>query len=195
MGIRLSSDRRTMQGDAAEPPIGLVAEQRMSDYADLEASIPALRRYAWSLTRNGADADDLVQDCLERALDRLATRNAEGAMRPWLFTIMHNLFASRWRRFKFRSSIVTEDASADAPIPASQQDSAELNAALRGLSQLPEEQQQVMLLVAVEGFEYGEVAGILGIPIGTVMSRLSRARDKLRDLMEGRQRPVLRSVK
>ncbi len=116
-------------------------------------------------------------------------------MRPWLFSIMHNLCVSRWLRLRFRSSIVVSDPEADASVPASQQATSELRAALDGLDQLPEEQRQVLLLVAVEGFEYADAAKILNIPVGTVMSRLSRARDKLRETMEGRQRPALRRVK
>jgi RNA polymerase sigma-70 factor (ECF subfamily) len=161
----------------------------------LEENIPALRRYAWALLRNQSDADDLVQDCLVRALDRIDERTSANEMRPWLFSIMHNLCVSRWRRLRFRSSIVVSDTQADVSVPASQQATSELREALDLLDQLPDEQRQVLLLVAVEGLEYADVAKILKIPVGTVMSRLSRARDKLRDTMEGRQRPALRRVK
>jgi RNA polymerase sigma-70 factor (ECF subfamily) len=167
----------------------------VSGLTKLEENIPALRRYAWTLLRNQSDADDLVQDCLVRALDHMDQRTSENDMRPWLFSIMHNLCVSRWRRLRFRSSIVVSDTEADVSVPASQETAAELHAALNGLDQLPEEQRQVLLLVAVEGLEYADVAKILKIPVGTVMSRLSRARDKLRDTMEGRQRPTLRRVK
>ncbi len=167
----------------------------MSALTKLEENIPALRRYAFALLRNQSDADDLVQDCLVRALDHMDERTGEGEMRPWLFSIMHNLCVSRWRRLQFRSSIVVSDAEADVSVPASQQATAELHAALDGLDQLPEEQREVLLLIAVEGLEYADAAKILKIPVGTVMSRLSRARDKLRDTMEGRQRPALRRVK
>jgi len=166
----------------------------MSDLARLEESIPALRRYAWALLRHGSDADDLVQDTLVRALDRLDSRRG-GEMRPWLFAIMHNLQASRWRNLKRRAAVAVDDADADLAIPAPQNGRAEMADVLRGLDELPEEQRRVLLLVAVEGFEYAEVAEVLSVPIGTVMSRLSRARDKLRDYMEGRERPVLRRVK
>jgi RNA polymerase sigma-70 factor (ECF subfamily) len=167
----------------------------MSGLTKLEENIPALRRYAWSLLRNQSDADDLVQDCLVKALDHMDEQTSDSSMRPWLFSIMHNLCVSRWRRLRFRSSIVVSDTEADASVPASQQVNAELHAALNSLDQLPEEQRQVLLLVAVEGLEYADVAKILKIPVGTVMSRLSRARDKLRDTLEGRQRPALRRVK
>lgn len=167
----------------------------MSVLSKLEENVPSLRRYAWTLLRNSSDADDLVQDCLLRALDRIGTLRTEGELRPWLFAIMHNLYVSRWRRMKTRAHITADAAEADLAVPAAQPASAEMRDALRGLAQLPEDQRQVILLVAVEGFQYGEVANMLGVPIGTVMSRLSRARDRLRDFVEGRERPVLRRVK
>ncbi len=176
----------------------------MPSLSKIEDNIPALRRYAWSLLRNQAEADDLVQDSLVQALDHIDTKAGDGEIRAWLFSIMHNQFVSRWRRMRFRSSVVVEDDEADVPVAASQQASAELQEALQLLDHLPSEQKQVLLLVAVEGLEYAEVAKVLKIPIGTVMSRLSRARDKLRDAMEGAemsavpkqsQKPVLRRVK
>jgi len=167
----------------------------MSMLSKLEENIPSLRRYAWSLMRQSSDADDLVQDCLVRALDRIETVRAEGDLRPWLFAIMHNLYVSRWRRMKHRPEVAASDVEAELAMPPSQPASTEMRLALRGLAQLPEDQRRVILLVAVEGFQYDEVARMLGIPIGTVMSRLSRARDKLRELVEGRERPQLRRVK
>jgi RNA polymerase sigma-70 factor, ECF subfamily len=167
----------------------------MSNLSELEANIPALRRYAWALLRNWSDADDLVQDCLVRALGRIDARISPDHMRPWLFTIMHNLYVSRWRRMKVRNEVMVEDAEADVATPAAQPAHTEMREALRGLAMLPDEQRQVLLLTTVERLEYSEVADILGIPVGTVMSRLSRARDRLRDFMEGRERPMLRRVK
>jgi RNA polymerase sigma-70 factor (ECF subfamily) len=168
----------------------------MAGLTKLEVQIPALRRYALALTRDRSEADDLVQDCLVRALDNIDDRVGEGDIRPWLFTIMHNLCVSRWRRLKRRAAFMVDAPGADAVTPASQLAGSEMQAVLRGLATLPEEQRQVILLVGVEGFEYAEAATILGIPIGTVMSRLSRGRDRLADFMEGRQqRPLLRRVK
>lgn len=161
----------------------------------LEETIPSLRRYAWTLVRQSSDADDLVQDCLVRALDRIETVRSEADLRPWLFAIMHNLHVSRWRRLRHRPEVAAEDAEAELAVPPSQPAHTEVRLALRGLAQLPEDQRQVIVLVAVEGLQYGEVARTLGIPIGTVMSRLSRARDRLRELVEGRERPLLRRVK
>jgi RNA polymerase sigma-70 factor, ECF subfamily len=167
----------------------------MPALARLEENIPALRRYAWTLLRNSSDADDLVQDCLLRAIDRIGTLRNERELKPWLFTIMHNLYVSRWRRMKRRAQVTPDDAEAEFAVPPSQPASAEMQDVLRGLDTLPEEHRQVILLVAVEGFQYSEVASLLGVPIGTVMSRLSRARDRLRDFAEGRERPALRRVK
>ena len=161
----------------------------------LEDAIPALRRYAWALLRDRNAADDLVQDTLLRALDRISTLDPAGDLRAWLFTIMHNLNANHWRRARVRADIAIEKADADAAVPATQQASMEVHDVLRGLDQLPEEQRQILLLVAVEGMSYGDAAQILGLPIGTVMSRLSRARDRLGAFMNGQERPALRRVK
>jgi RNA polymerase sigma-70 factor, ECF subfamily len=165
----------------------------MDPAASLEPEIPALRRYAFALLRDRTEADDLVQETLLRALGRLHQR--QGAMRPWLFAIMHNLHVNDARRARRRATVTLDDPGADAPVPGAQLSSAEMADAWRGLAQLPQEQRQVLLLVAVEGFDYAEAAQILGLPLGTVMSRLSRARDRLRDFVNGRAPPVLRRVK
>jgi RNA polymerase sigma-70 factor (ECF subfamily) len=169
----------------------------MTLMGEIEASIPALRRYAWSLLRNGPDADDLVQDCLVRALDRLTSDPAVSAVRPWLFTIMHNLFVSRWRTLKRRGEVLSADAAeaAEVSVAPDQDGSLVMRDLLAGLDRLTEDQRQVLLLVTVEGLEYRDVAAILSIPVGTVMSRLSRARDALHAHMDGHQRPPLRRVK
>jgi RNA polymerase sigma-70 factor (ECF subfamily) len=161
----------------------------------IEENIPSLRRYAWSLLRNKSDADDLVQDCLVRALDSMDSLRRDSDLRAWLFTIMHNIFASRWRRMRNRARLLAEHTETEAIIAAPQQASAEMRDVLRGLDTLPDEQREVILLVAVEGFHYDEVASMLGIPIGTVMSRLSRARDRLSQFVQGQDRPMLRRVK
>jgi len=167
----------------------------MSIIAEVEEAVPALRRYAWSLLRQREGADDLVQDTLERALVHLPRLVAGTAVRPWLFTIMHNLSVSRWRQLRRRARWTVQQEDQDAAVPAEQEAGLARRDLLAGLELLPQEQRQVLLLVTVEGFEYREVAGILGVPIGTVMSRLSRARDRLRMHMEGREREPLRRVK
>jgi RNA polymerase sigma-70 factor, ECF subfamily len=169
----------------------------MKVMGEIEASIPALRRYAWSLLRDTDDADDLVQDCLVRALDRAAGDPAIAAVQPWLFTIMHNLFVSRWRTLRRRRATMLGDAAGntEVPVPPEQDDALARRDLLAGLDRLTEDQRQVLLLVSVEGLEYREVAAILGVPVGTVMSRLSRARDSLHAHMDGTKRPLLRRVK
>jgi RNA polymerase sigma-70 factor, ECF subfamily len=170
-------------------------EPGMSALPKLEETIPALRRYAWALLRNASDADDLVQDCVLRAIERIDTFRTDAELRPWLFTIMHNLYVNRWRRKRLHAQVVADDAETDLAVAPAQSASMEIRDVLRGLDTLPDDQRQVLLLVAVEGFQYDEVARMLDVPTGTVMSRLSRARDRLRDFIEGRERPALRRVK
>lgn len=169
----------------------------MTLMGEIEASIPALRRYAWSLLRDTDDADDLVQDCLVRALDGVAADRAIAAVRPWLFTIMHNLFVSRWRTMRRRRVTMRDNPAEtiEVPVAPEQDDALSRRDLLAGLDRLTEDQRQVLLLVSVEGLEYREVASILGVPLGTVMSRLSRARDNLHAYMDGTKQPLLRRVK
>jgi RNA polymerase sigma factor (sigma-70 family) len=163
----------------------------------IEESIPALRRYAWALLRHRDDADDLVHDCLLRALDKLHTRRDDADVRAWLFTIMHNLFVSQHRRRKVRptSEPLDDSHEAAASIRANQEDKLHWRDLLRGLALLPEEQRSVVLLVSVEDLSYAETAAVLGVPIGTVMSRLARGREKLRLLTDAAVRPPQRRVK
>jgi RNA polymerase sigma-70 factor (ECF subfamily) len=146
------------------------------------------------MLRHRDEADDLVQDCLVRALGRLPAPSSDLTVRPWLFTILHNLSVSRWRRLRRRGTTV-DAAAVDLPVPPPQEWSLATRDLVRGLERLPAEQRQVLLLVGVEGLEYREAAAVLGLPVGTVMSRLSRGRDALRAHMEGRERPALRRVK
>jgi len=164
----------------------------------LEAAIPALRRFARVLLRNDADADDLVQDCLERALPRLGSVRQQADIRPWLFSILHSLHVSRWRRLK-RNLIPAGTPEPDGTAPAPQEIQMQMHDVLRGLHALTEDHRAVMMLVAVEGLEYAVAAAVLGIPVGTLMSRLGRARTQLRNFVDGQThrpalKPVLRSV-
>jgi RNA polymerase sigma factor (sigma-70 family) len=165
--------------------------------ADMEACVPALRRYARSLLRDRQEVDDLVHDCLVRALDQLHTRREGGDLRAWLFAIMHNLFVSRARRNKRASRTVPleEVNHDDLAMRPTQEGHVQTRDLLRALDALSEEQRSVLLLVTVEDLSYAQVAMVLGIPIGTVMSRLSRARERLRQLMEDEKGPALRRVK
>lgn len=168
----------------------------------IEACIPALRRYASSLLRSQQDADDLVHDTLLRALDKLRSHRGQDDIRPWLFAIMHNLFVSQVRRARTRAaSEAVDDAAWETADPGGQEDSLRWQEALRALHALPKEQRAVILLVSVEDLSYAEVAQVLGIPIGTVMSRLARGRERMRQLTQGQEaqdreaRPGLRRVK
>jgi RNA polymerase sigma-70 factor (ECF subfamily) len=153
----------------------------------IEPLIPSLRRYARALAKDRTVADDLVQDCLERAVSRWHQRRADGDVRSWMFTILHNLAISRFRQTVFRGKHLPLDDADDAALgqPASQEDQLNYSEVLDKVSQLPEEQRSVLLLVAVEELSYAEAARVLDIPIGTVMSRLSRGRERLLLLMEG----------
>jgi RNA polymerase sigma-70 factor (ECF subfamily) len=155
----------------------------------LEPMIPALRRFARALSRDAETADDLVQDTLVRAL-RAEHLFHGGDLRTWLFTILLNLDRNRRRGLSRRPVLaVIEDADPPAE-PGSDGTGRDIQ---RGLSLLPSEQREVLLLVALEGMSYREAADVQGVPIGTVMSRLSRARTTLRTHIDG-ELPKLRSV-
>ena len=158
--------------------------------------IPHLRRYALALVGDRDRADDLVQDCLERAWGRLGLWRRDGNMRAWLFTIMHNLNANAVRKAKRRPRHEPIDDALPAPwVAPAQDDRMELNALSVALSALPDEQRAVVLLVGLEQLRYDEVAGILDLPIGTVMSRLHRGRERLRRMLAGDSARALRRVK
>jgi len=161
----------------------------------IEPHIPALRRYAFALLRDRDRADDLVQDTLERALSRWLLRRADGDVRAWLFTILRNLHVSTWRRDRRHGTAVTIDEMTMSTVAARQDIALEVHDVLAALNQLPEEQKSLLLLVGVEDFSYEDTARILGIPLGTVMSRLSRARQRLRSVVETGKVALLRRVK
>ena len=161
----------------------------------LEPQIPALRRYAWALLRDDEGADDLVQDTLERAIGRWGQRR-DGDLRAWLFAIQRNLFLNGLRQRRSRGAHVGDEALNDLPAPGtSPENHAGLRDILVGLDALPEEQRSILLLVGVEDLSYEQAAKVLDVPIGTVMSRLSRARARLRDFMDNGRSAVLRRVK
>lgn len=155
----------------------------------LEPLIPALRRFARALARNAEAADDLVQDTLVRAL-RAEHLFHGGDLRTWLFTILLNLDRNRRRGLSRRPTLAVIEDVDPAGAPASDGTARDI---ARGLALLPFEQREVLLLVTLEGLSYREAADVQGVPIGTVMSRLSRARAALRAHLEG-ERPQLRSV-
>lgn len=165
----------------------------------VEPLIPALRRYARALLRDREDADDLVQDVLERALVRWHQRRRSASVRAWLFTILHNLAMDRLRQRARRGTAETLDAVPEAQLahPAGQESAVARADILTLVAALPEEQRSVLLLIAVEDLSYAEAATVLDVPQGTIMSRLSRARERLRRMMEGESamtQPALKIV-
>jgi len=150
---------------------------------DIEAEIPRLRRYARALTRDIAVADDLVQDCLTRALGKLHLWQEGSDLRAWLFTILHNQYVNYIRRAVREGATV--GLNENEPLlrrPPQQSKRLELRDLERAITKLPEEQRTVILLVGLEGMRYEEVAAILDVPVGTIRSRLSRGREALRRL-------------
>jgi RNA polymerase sigma-70 factor (ECF subfamily) len=151
---------------------------------EIEAEIPRLRRYARALTRDNVAADDLVQDCLTRALDKLHLWQQGTDLRAWLFTILHNQYVNYVRRAVREGTAVGLSESEPLLMRAPHQGKRlELRDLERAIAKLPEEQRSVILLVGLEGMRYEEVAAVLDVPVGTIRSRLSRGRDALRRLM------------
>ncbi len=150
----------------------------------LEQEIPRLRRYARALTRDAARADDLVQETLLRAFRKEHLWAPGTDLRAWLFTIVHNQYVNEVRRAtRDAASLDVQDYSTVLIATSDPTASRQLKELEHALSQLPEGQRQVILLVGLEGMSYEDVACILQIPVGTVRSRLSRGREVLRKLM------------
>lgn len=169
-----------------------LAQASVPDAAELLAWLPRLRRYARMLRRNREDADDLVQDTLERAWTRAELWSDVGDMRTWLFSIMHNLHVDALRRGRL-DTVDLDELTPEVPVAASQCEALAMRDLDAALATLPAEQREVLLLVGLEGMAYAEVAQALTIPIGTVMSRLSRGRERLRAALDGdigRARPA-----
>jgi RNA polymerase sigma-70 factor, ECF subfamily len=172
----------------------------MDFLTDLESCVPGLRRYARALLRHPDDADDLVQDCLERAIARRHLWYGGSSLRPWLFRILRNLHANGIRARRARPAPEPLDAAERVPGEEGPQS---VRVALRemeeALLRLSGEQREVVLMVALTGMSYQDCAAALGVPIGTVMSRLARGRERLRQMLEGetptRAEPLLRRVK
>ena len=162
------------------------------DYNLIIPFIPNVRRYARALVGDRDGADDLVQDTLERAVRKFHLWRP-GDLRAWLFSIMHNVFVNQLKARKIAPQVEIDENALAAPIPtATSLDVIDLERALLALAP---EQREVVLLVALEDMTYADVSRALGIPIGTVMSRLSRGREKLRRAMNGEaQRSGLRVV-
>ena len=150
--------------------------------AEIVAHIPRLRRYARALAGDSHRADDLVQDTLERAMAKFHLWRRGSDLRAWLFTVMHNVFINQ---LKARRELALDEAVEDALQSAPRSDPLELRDLDAALRQLPAEQREVLLLVGLEQLSYAEVSKVLSIPVGTVMSRLSRGRERLRAVISG----------
>jgi RNA polymerase sigma-70 factor (ECF subfamily) len=155
----------------------------MNEAERLVDLIPRLRRYARALVGDRASADDLVQDTLERAWAKLHLYRRGTDLRAWLFTVMHNVHVNKVRATRVTDTL--DDEMPELALRPPQGDALMVRDLDRAIALLPAEQRAVLLLVTLEDMSYDEVARTLGIPIGTVMSRLSRAREKLRGLMLG----------
>ena len=151
---------------------------------DLVTWVPRLRRYARALAGNRDDADDLVQDTLERAWSRAGLWRSVVDMRAWLFGIMHNLHVDALRRGRLAVVPIDEDTP-EAAVPPAQGERLAVLDLQAALDRLAPEQREVLLLVALEDMAYADIARTLDIPLGTVMSRLSRGRERLRALLDG----------
>ena len=158
--------------------------------AAILAEIPRLRRYARALLRDADAADDLVQDCLERALLRLDNWQTGESPRRWLFTIMHHLFVDQMRKSRRRSEVVmlTLDDSEALSSPATQTETIASREIVDALQAVSPDRRAALLMVGIEGFSYAEAANILGIPAGTLMSRIARGREELRGLLDDASR-------
>jgi RNA polymerase sigma-70 factor (ECF subfamily) len=166
--------------------------------SELLSHIPGLRRYARALVRDPDRADDLVQDCLERALGKghlWQPRPGGQGLRAWLLTIMHNLHIDQARRRTSMPPEVPLEASGPLAEPARQSDRIALGELAAALDRLPDDQREVLLLVGLEGMSYRDAATVMAVPMGTVMSRLARARERLRTMLAGETTPPLRRVK
>ncbi|MDP2620879.1 MAG: sigma-70 family RNA polymerase sigma factor [Hyphomicrobiales bacterium] len=170
----------------------------MDRKAAIAQELPRLRRYARALVRDPGEADDLVQDCIARALERIAQWREGEEPRRWLFAIMHNLFIDQGRARRRRTEMaqVTAISAAEAFDPPRQLDRLHVADVLDALEALPDDRREALVLVGVEGMSYRDAAAVLGVPVGTLMSRLGRGRAQLRELIgENARRPgQLRSV-
>lgn len=171
----------------AHGPVSLdddaTASDELSD-AVLRQLLPRLRRFGLRLTRDPVSADDLVQSTLERALTRWSSRRPQGDVRAWLFTILYRQFLDSQRRTRRYARLLDWFAGSDAAAPSAERE-AIARSSLDVFERLPEAQRTLLWLVCVEGMSYKAVADLFDVPLGTVMSRLSRARSALRDLHEG----------
>ncbi len=164
---------------------------------DLVKELPYLRRFARGLCGDASLADDLVQDCVERALTKSHLYDPARPLRAWLYAVLRNIFVSNWRRnAKFVGAKTVDDLVGFEGSVAPEQDSNFSVAVItEALDTLPTQQREVLVLISLEEMSYKDASEIIGVPIGTIMSRLSRARAHLENILEKRGTTVLRRVK
>lgn len=152
----------------------------------LVEEIPALRRYAWALSGDSNQVDDLVQECLARAISRRKLWISQKGIRPWLFTILHNIFVNTLRRAGNAPIAGSIEDYENSAVSTSKTDTmCTLSDFERSLNQLSPDQREALLLVGMEQLSYKEASKVAGVPVGTIMSRLSRAREQLRKSFNG----------
>jgi RNA polymerase sigma-70 factor (ECF subfamily) len=163
----------------------------------LAGEIPYLRRFARALCGDAAVADDLVQDCIERALVKGHLYDPARPLRAWLYAVLRNIFISGLRREGSSTIVKTIDdlVQGEDAVPPAQEDRLSMAQIGKALEMLPAQHREVIVLVGLEEMSYRDVAEITGVPVGTVMSRLSRARSSLKQILTERGHPVLRRVK
>ena len=155
----------------------------------LVEEIPALRRYAWALSGDSNQVDDLVQECLARAISRRKLWISQKGIRPWLFTILHNIFVNTLRRAGNAPIVGSIEDYENSAVSTSEADTmCTLSDFERSLNQLSLDQREALLLVGMEQLSYKEASKVVGVPVGTIMSRLSRAREQLRKGLNGETR-------
>ena len=188
MGLEKRPDAKGGKDAACTAPPGLPGEAAVDATLcrDIAAQIPALRRYARALQHDVAAADDLLQECLCRALAKIHLWRRGSDLRAWLFTILHNQHVNEVRRAMRRGvHIAVEDVESTLTVAADAWSLMIMRDLQRALDSLPEPRRLAVLLVGIEGMGYEDVAAILDVPVGTVRSRLFRSRTRLRELMDG----------
>lgn len=188
---------------SATKPQRLPEDQKRLTMSAMTEHLPFLRRYARSMTRNNADGDDLVQNTLLRAVHKIDQFRPGTNLRAWLMAILHSVFIDGYRRKRSAADLLSTQGVKAAGLfsPAGQISSLEIFDLRNALAALPCNQQSTLLLVALEDMSYEEVAAVMNVPVGTVRSRLSRARATLlqavggtyKDEIASKSRPVLRA--
>ena len=164
---------------------------------DLITELPYLRRFARGLCGDASLADDLVQDCVERALVKSHLYDPARPLRAWLYAVLRNIYVSNWRRnSKFTGAKNIDDLEgSEGAVQPEQENNFSVALITDALDNLPAQQREVLILISLEEMSYQQASEIIGVPIGTIMSRLSRARAHLQNILEERGTPVLRRVK